>query len=148
MGRYQSGQMGRTVNPLLRLRRFESFSPHQAFLADVKWIFGAGKLFSSEWKIKCGSSSVGRAAAFQAAGRGFEPRLPLHKEQPGKPENFPKLNLKSCCSSGVEHFLGKEEVESSILFNSSNEKMNQWWPSEKIKTPVDRLREQQQIEVN
>ena len=29
MGRYQSGQMGRTVNPLLRLRRFESCSPHQ-----------------------------------------------------------------------------------------------------------------------
>ena len=27
--------------------------------------------------ILCGSSSVGRAAAFQAAGRGFEPRLPL-----------------------------------------------------------------------
>ena len=26
-----------------------------------------------------------------------------------------------CCSSGVEHFLGKEEVESSILFNSSKE---------------------------
>ncbi len=28
LGGYQSGQMGRTVNPLLRLRRFESFSPH------------------------------------------------------------------------------------------------------------------------
>ena len=27
--------------------------------------------------IKCGSSSVGRATAFQAVGRGFEPRLPL-----------------------------------------------------------------------
>ena len=27
-GRYQSGQMGRTVNPLRKLRRFESFSPH------------------------------------------------------------------------------------------------------------------------
>ena len=26
---------------------------------------------------KCGSSSVGRATAFQAVGRGFEPRLPL-----------------------------------------------------------------------
>ena len=26
--RYQSGQMGRTVNPLRKLRRFESFSPH------------------------------------------------------------------------------------------------------------------------
>ena len=25
----------------------------------------------------CGSSSVGRASAFQAEGRGFEPRLPL-----------------------------------------------------------------------
>ncbi len=27
----------------------------------------------------CGSSSVGRATAFQAVGRGFEPRLPLEK---------------------------------------------------------------------
>ncbi len=31
----------------------------------------------SSRKITSGSSSVGRAAAFQAAGRGFEPRLPL-----------------------------------------------------------------------
>jgi elongation factor Tu len=29
------------------------------------------------------------------------------------------LDLTSRCSSGVEHFLGKEEVESSILFNGS-----------------------------
>ena len=28
----------------------------------------------------CGSSSVDRALAFQAEGRGFEPRLPLSKE--------------------------------------------------------------------
>ena len=27
--------------------------------------------------LHCGSSSVGRALAFQAKGRGFEPRLPL-----------------------------------------------------------------------
>ena len=27
--------------------------------------------------VLCGSSSVGRATAFQAVGRGFEPRLPL-----------------------------------------------------------------------
>ena len=27
----------------------------------------------------CGSSSAGRATAFQAVGRGFEPRLPLKK---------------------------------------------------------------------
>ena len=28
----------------------------------------------------CGSSSVGRALAFQAKGRGFESRLPLNKQ--------------------------------------------------------------------
>jgi hypothetical protein len=27
--------------------------------------------------LNCGSSSAGRATAFQAVGRGFEPRLPL-----------------------------------------------------------------------
>ena len=53
---------------------------------------------------KCGSSSVGRALAFQAKGRGFEPRLPLKLRQ---------------CSSGVERFLGKEEVESSNLSTGS-----------------------------
>ena len=38
---------------------------------------------------KCGSSSVGRALAFQAKGRGFEPRLPLKLRQ---------------CSSGGREF--------------------------------------------
>ncbi len=47
----------------------------------------------------CGSSSVDRASAFQAEGREFEPRLPL--------------KAKRQCSSGVEHFLGKEEVAGS-----------------------------------
>ena len=42
--------------------------------------------------------------AFQAKGRGFEPRLPLKLRQ---------------CSSGVERFLGKEEVESSNLSTGS-----------------------------
>ena len=55
-------------------------------------------------KQKSGSSSVGRASAFQAEGRGFEPRLPLKLRQ---------------CSSGVERFLGKEEVVSSILTTGS-----------------------------
>ena len=32
LGGFQSGQMGRTVNPLLRFRRFESFSPHHLIL--------------------------------------------------------------------------------------------------------------------
>ena len=51
-----------------------------------------------------GNSSVDRALAFQAGGRGFEPRFPL---------------IARCYSSVVEHFLGKEEVLSSSLSNSS-----------------------------
>ncbi len=46
-----------------------------------------------------GSSSVGRASAFQAEGRGFESRLPLG----------------AYIAQAVEHFLGKEEVTSSSL---------------------------------
>ena len=53
---------------------------------------------------KRGNSSVDRALAFQAGGRGFEPRFPLKAR---------------CYSSVVEHFLGKEEVPSSSLGNSS-----------------------------
>ncbi len=71
---------------------------------------------------KSGSSSVGRAIAFQAIGREFEPRLPLKgfcrvlvhclvfKWTNG---NEPESKLKSRRSSAVEHFLGKEEVMGS-----------------------------------
>ncbi len=80
-------------------------------------------------ETKSGSSSFGRALAFQAGGGGFEPRLPLCKGgdrrmpvpaaagarfcRKGQPAG------KSRCSSVVEHFLGKEEVVSSILINGS-----------------------------
>ena len=56
LGRFQSGQMGQTVN-LLR-HRFGGSNP------------------SLPTQL-CGSSSVDRASAFQAEGRGFESRLPL-----------------------------------------------------------------------
>ena len=36
-----------------------------------------GRVGYPGWKVFCGSSSVGRASASQAEGRGFEPRLPL-----------------------------------------------------------------------
>jgi hypothetical protein len=48
----------------------------------------------------CGRSSVGRATAFQAVGRGFEPRRPL--------------NIPADVAQVVERFLGKEEVTGSI----------------------------------
>ena len=53
--------------------------------------------------MKCGSSSVGRASAFQAECRGFESRLPLH----------------AAIAQLVEHVLGKDEVSGSIPVGSS-----------------------------
>ena len=47
----------------LRLRWFESIRPHQK-------------------SVISGSSSFGRAIAFQAIGGGFEPRLPLNSIKP------------------------------------------------------------------
>ncbi len=100
---------------LLRVRWFESTLAHE--LLDLVWrclpIGTAERICRRESEGgTSGSSSVGRATAFQAVGRGFEPRLPLR-------EVSKSLDLTSRCSSGVEHFLGKEEVESSILFNGS-----------------------------
>ena len=59
---------------------------------------------------KSGSSSFGRAIAFQAIGGQFEPGLPLQL-----------LDENGRCGSVVEHFLGKEEVVSSILINGSKD---------------------------
>ena len=60
MGKYQSGQMGQTVNLLA-------------------YAFG-GSNPSLPTQLTCGSSSVDRALAFQAEGRGFESRLPLSRK--------------------------------------------------------------------
>ena len=53
-------------------------------------------------------AQLARASAFQAEGRGFESRL--------------SLNFASRCSSGVERFLGKEEVTGSIPVIGSEKK--------------------------
>ena len=90
MGRYQSGQLGQTVN--LLAHAFVGSNP----ALPTFFVFRNVR----------GSSSVGRASAFQAEGRGFEPRLPL-------------FFCISQCSSGVERFLGKEEVTSSNLVTGS-----------------------------
>jgi hypothetical protein len=62
-----------------------------------------------------GSSSVGRASAFQAECRRFEPGLPLRLVIPD-PRNNTRIRPGS---SVVEHLLGKEEVGSSILLLGS-----------------------------
>lgn len=71
LGEYQSGQLGRTVNPLTYV--FTGSNPVSPTLR-----FCQKNNYFCNHVIKSGSSSVGRAAAFQAAGRGFEPRLPLY----------------------------------------------------------------------
>ena len=60
MGGFQSGQMGQTVNLL-------SFD------------FGGSNPSPPTLRNFCGNSSVDRALAFQAGGRGFESRFPLYK---------------------------------------------------------------------
>jgi hypothetical protein len=89
-----------------------------------------------------GSSSFGRASAFQAEGSEFEPRLPLHEiRQPEQwqpeitgyreneggdlqiiciftpPNSGPLANV----AQSVEHIHGKDEVTSSILVIGSRE---------------------------
>ena len=102
-GKYQSGQMGQTVNLLA-------------------YAFGGSN--PSLPTKNCGSSSVDRALAFQAEGRGFESRLPLFFEillsgkyqsgQMGQTVNLlayafggsnPSLPTKNCGSSSVDRAL-------------------------------------------
>ena len=78
-----------------RLRRFES-SPLHSERERVR----------NDETMRRGSSSVGRARAFQARGRGFDSRLPL----------VTVTNVGNACAhvaQAVEHFLGKEEVTGS-----------------------------------
>ena len=74
MGRYQSGQLGQTVK--LLSYDFVGSNPALPTNNGVRpdtGITGPGLQMTNI----SGSSSVGRASAFQAEGRGFEFRLPL-----------------------------------------------------------------------
>ena len=100
-----------------QLRRFESCSPHHI----THGAKGPGLPHRSAF-LSSGSSSVGRASAFQAECRGFESRLPLFHDRGGpgaeRSRSFSDQNI-GLCSSGVEHFLGKEEVTGSIPVKGS-----------------------------
>ena len=60
---------------------------------------------------------MARASAFQAEGRGFESRFPLHVFN-----NIRVTSLRDCAHVAqlVEHILGKDEVTSSILVVGSS----------------------------
>ena len=59
--------------------------------------------------MRRGSSSDGRARAFQARGRGFDSRLPLVEAR------VVDMMARTCAhvAQVAEHFLGKEEVTGS-----------------------------------
>ena len=66
---------------LLRVRWFESILAHPFCRTDRN---GGGSVPARKRRwLTSGSSSVGRATAFQAVGRGFEPRLPLREVSGG-----------------------------------------------------------------
>lgn len=89
--------------------------PPRLALKQIYFVVLQGKKITGQPGIS-GSSSVGRAAAFQAAGRGFEPRLPLCTLRSA-------LRSESRRSSGVEYFLGKEGVTGSIPVVGSTQKL-------------------------
>ena len=90
-GGYQSGQMGQTVNLLSFDFGGSNPSPPTKPAMMKGWICGnacscvnpckflmGGQRSNAFAFFFCGNSSVDRALAFQAGGRGFEPRFPLH----------------------------------------------------------------------
>ena len=103
------------------LRRFESFPPHHGFrLTDKRYSISheLTRIYTNYfYKIKrllfvfirvhswlnnesAGVAQLARASAFQAEGRGFESRLPLHRSY-------------AHVAQSAEHILGKDEVGGS-----------------------------------
>ena len=89
------------------------------------------------WIASAGIAQLARARAFQARGRGFEPRFPLHGQDPGKPpdgeagehsEAESKIRGRAGIREAglahvaqvVEHVLGKDEVSGSSPLVSSS----------------------------
>ncbi len=83
LGRWQSGQLHQTVN--LAAEAFGGSNPSLPTYTGSNY----DRLFI-KYNFICGCSSVGRASAFQAEGREFEPRRPLGKVTKGHPDGIGK----------------------------------------------------------
>ena len=106
-GGYQSGQMGQTVNLLSFDFGGSNPSPptRSAGPSPPSDKDGSGALRRNE---NCGSSSVGRALAFQAKGRGFEPRLPLDAAT-----TVARFRKRTGCRTGADDDL--KEIEGQLF---------------------------------
>ena len=100
--RLASGRLSEPFNPLIKFKLNHSNAVsrvHDLLSSDMagrefdfhgeSFDLGETKREFSDWVLfvdedcllfKGGSSSVGRASAFQAEGRGFDPRFPLHRD--------------------------------------------------------------------
>ena len=72
-----------------QLHRFESCSPHH-FTRSQTLVAGAHRTP----RYSRGSSSVGRASAFQAECRGFESRLPLYARKARAPREYQEQRIR------------------------------------------------------
>ena len=79
LGRYSSGQRGRTVTPLTMSSQVRILLSPLAYFVRIKNCFSYLYKISTntDQSVQCESSSVGRASAFQAECRRFEPGLSL-----------------------------------------------------------------------
>jgi hypothetical protein len=100
------GEPGQTVNLVLLAEWVRIQQPPPYNRVDNRLLYKTDTE-ARRYFPDCGCSSVGRASAFQAEGRGFESRRPL------KIKAMAEAFLRQC-SSGVEHFHGKEGVRGSI----------------------------------
>ncbi len=104
MVRYSSGQRGQTVNLLRKLRRFESFPHH--FGSKFSQLFQVLNHLKYKTKLDAG---VAQLVEHQPSKLTVAGSTPVSRSTQGR------------CSSGVERFLGKEEVTGSIPVIGSKE---------------------------
>ncbi len=118
-----SGQWERAVNP--PAYAYGGSNPPPSTNQQETPIDASGSVNRSGWQAGsdsaigrapfCGSSSVGRASAFQAERRGFESRLPLRSQYEDVKVTQDWRLVSAHLAQMVERVLGKDEVTSSIL---------------------------------
>ena len=95
------------------LRRFESFPLHQAFSGAFARRVDRVCIVTKSVR-NAGVAQLVRASAFQAEGREFESRLPLHFVPRARAIRGATRAANAHVAQLVEHVLGKDEVTGSI----------------------------------
>ena len=145
-GRFQSGQMGQTVNLVVspsavRIRlsppRFSAAARHRPVAQAAPRSRGATNSRSPAVRARCGprfdpvggrSSMVEPQPSKLMAWVRFPSPAPAFLARPAHTEP-PPAGPGGCCSSVVEHFLGKEEAMGSSPISSSNTSRSTQQPS-------------------